>query len=80
MTKENAYRLIPLEDLLVCPKGKSDWEQIPFKTAFEDVKRGVAEEIALMLSPKYNENEMISLENAASFNKLAENFFGYDSH
>jgi len=80
MTKENAYRLIPLEDLLVCPKGKSDWEQIPFKTAFEDVKRGVAEEIALMLSPKYNENEMVSLEKAASFNKLAENFFGYDSH
>jgi len=79
MTKENAYRLIPLEDLFVCPKGKSDWKQIPFKTAFPDVKTGVAEEIAIMLNLENKKNEMISLQRAASFNKVAENFFGYDS-
>jgi len=79
MTKENAYRLIPLEDLFVCPKGKSDWKQIPFKTAFPDVKAGVAEEIAIMLNLENKKNEMISLQRAASFNKVAEKFFGYDS-
>ncbi len=79
MTKENAYRLIPLEDLFVCPKGKSDWKQIPFKTAFPDVKTGVAEEIAIMLNLENKKNEMISLQRAASFNKVAEKIFGYDS-
>ena len=79
MTKENAYRLIPLEDLYVCKKNTTDWQKISFKTAFPDVKQGIAEEIALMLDKNMEQQiSLVSLEKAAEFNKLAEKIFGYN--
>lgn len=79
MTKENAYRLIPLEDLYVCKKNTTVWQKVSFKTAFPDVKQGIAEEITLMLD-KNTEQQicLVSLEKAAKFNKLAEKIFGYN--
>ncbi len=78
MTEKNAYRLIPLEDLYVCPKGSVKWEKVPFETAYPDVKQGVAEEIAIMLTEAtFEKPELISLEKAAAYTQLAEKIFGY---
>jgi predicted dehydrogenase len=76
MTKENAYRLMPLEDLYACKKGSNNWEKVPFDVAFSDVKHGVAEEVAAMLDDN-SDLELVSLERAAAFNKVAEEIFGY---
>lgn len=76
MTKENAYRLIPLEGLYVCKKNTTDWLKMPFKIAYPNVKQGLAEEIALMLNDDMKQN-LVSLEKAAKFVKIAEEIFGY---
>jgi len=79
MTNENAYRLIPLEELYVCPKGSVNWKKISFNKAFSDVKQGMAEEIAVMLSENLpNDLDLPTLEKAAQLNKVAEKIFGYD--
>ena len=77
-TKKNLYQLVPLEKLYCCPKGKFDWREIPLNTSYSEVKTGVAEEIAIMLSNrKKMKKEMISLSKAIEFNKLADKIFGY---
>lgn len=81
MTKENAYRLISLEELFVCHKGSFEWQPVPFKTAYPNVKQGVAEEVTLMLSKEAeNKIPLVTLEKAALFNKIVEKIFGYDSN
>lgn len=80
MTKKNAYRLIPLEDLYICKKGSTNWEKVSFKVAFPDVKQGIAEEIAVMLDRSMEQElDLPSLEKAVTYNQLAEKIFGYDS-
>jgi len=76
-TNENSYRLIPLEDLYVCHKGSVTWEKVSFKIPFPNVKQGVAEEIASMLDDTM-QKQLPSLENTASFIRVAEKIFGYD--
>lgn len=76
MTTENAYRLVPLEDLYVCKKGATSWEKVPFDIPFPDVKQGIAEEVAVMLDEQPIV-ELVSLEAAATINKVAEGIFGY---
>ena len=76
MTKLNAYRLIPLEDLYVCKKDSTNWEKVPFDISFPEVKRGVAEEIIAMLDVG-SSIDLVSLEKAAALNKVAEKIFGY---
>lgn len=76
MTKENIYRLMPLEDLYACKKGSNNWEKVPFDVAFPDVKQGIAEEVAAMLDNSLD-LDLVSLEKAAAFNKVAEEIFGY---
>jgi len=77
MTRKNAYRLISLEELYVCPIGFFQWTKVPFKIAFPNVKQGIAEEIAVMLTDGLQNIDLVSLEKAASFNKIAEKIFGY---
>ena len=80
MTKENAYRLISLEELFVCHKNSFEWEKIPFDISYPNAKQGVCEEIAVMLCPKLEENiPLVTLERAAKFNQVAEKILGYDS-
>ncbi|MFX0135959.1 MAG: Gfo/Idh/MocA family oxidoreductase [Candidatus Hodarchaeota archaeon] len=80
MTYENAYRLIPLEDLYVCPKGSVKWEKVSFDSAYPNVKQGIAEEISVMLTEEALEKpELISLEKATAYTQLAEKIFGYKS-
>ncbi|HXV45760.1 MAG TPA: Gfo/Idh/MocA family oxidoreductase [Nitrososphaera sp.] len=76
MTAENAYRLMPLEDLYACKKGSTNWEKVPFDVTFPDVKQGVAEEVAAMLGDSLTAS-LVPLETAAAFNKAAEKIFGY---
>jgi predicted dehydrogenase len=77
MTRMNAYRLMPLEDLYVCHKASVNWEKVPFKVAFPDVKQGIAEEVASMLDGSKGRPEPMKLERAAEYNRLAEKIFGY---
>lgn len=78
MTKNNAYRLMPLEGLEICPKGKTTWESIKIDTCFKDVKTGITEEIAVMFSnSKQLDSILPTLEEASKFNKIAEKIFGY---
>jgi predicted dehydrogenase len=78
MTRQNAYRLMPLEDLYVCHKASVNWEKVPFKTAHPDLKQGIAEEIAAMLDESdHDKPDLMNLEKAASYVKLAKEIFGY---
>jgi len=76
-TKVNAYRLVPLEELFVCYKKSVDWKEIPLEVSYQDVKSGIAEEIAAMLSDEQDFG-LISLEKAFEFIKLAEKIFNYN--
>mgnify|MGYP001162432648 FL=1 len=81
ITKNNWYRLSPLEELQVCPKKSTNWSQISFKKGFPNVKQGIAEEIAYMLDLKIQKkNEFITLQSAAEFIKLANKIFGYSKN
>jgi len=80
MTKNNIYRLIPLEGLFVCHKGSVNWEPIPLNFAYPKVKAGIAEQIAIMLNDeKEKEIGLITLEKASEYNKLAEKIFAYNT-
>ena len=79
MTKENIYRLIPLEKLFVSKKGSTKWEEVNLQNTFLDVKEGIAEEIATMLNDELDKKiGMISLSDAIEFNEIAEKIFGYE--
>jgi len=78
ITKNNWYRLSPLETLQVCPKKSTDWKEISFKKSFPKVKQGICEEIAYMLDPNIQKkNEFIPIEKAIKLIKLANKIFGY---
>jgi predicted dehydrogenase len=78
ITKENIYRLIPLEKLFVSKKGSTKWEEVNLQNTFLDVKEGIAEEIATMLNDELDKKiGMISLSDAIKFNEIAEEIFGY---
>jgi predicted dehydrogenase len=79
ITKENIYRLIPLEKLFVSKKGSTKWEEVNLQNTFLDVKEGIAEEIATMLNDELDKKiGMISLSDAIKFNEIAEEIFGYE--
>ena len=78
-TSENSYQLIPLEDLFVCKKNTSVWNQVKFKKSFSDIKQGIAEEIAIMLDDdKKYINLLPSLKKTSEYLKTAETIFGYN--
>ncbi len=78
MTKENSYRLIPLEELYVCKKNSTVWEKVQFQVAYPNVKQGLAEQLSLMFEKDSKHNDdLVSLEKAIEFNKVAEKIFGY---
>lgn len=78
MTEENVYRLMPLEELQRCQKGKVNWETVKFEKTFQDTKQGLAEELAIMLNDDKKINlDLVTPEKAAKLNLLAEKIFGY---
>jgi len=79
MTAENAYRLMPLEDLYRCPRGSFDWAPVGFETPFPGVKPGVAEQTAVMLAPDVEAHvPLVALQRAMDFITLAEKILGYE--
>ena len=79
MTKHNAYRLISLEELFVCPVGSMKWRSLPFKKSYPEIKQGISEEISLMLYADMEKKiPLVTLKHAASFNQMAEKILGYD--
>ena len=80
MTSQNAYRLIPLEQIYRCRKGTFNWELVEVAAAFPDVKKGIAEEIAIMLMPELDGIiPLVTLSKAGQFTELAEEIFGYSN-
>ena len=78
LTPQNAYRLIPLEQLYRCKKGTFNWELVETTAAFPDVKQGIAEEVVIMLSPILEKIiPLVTLAKAAEYTKLAEEVLGY---
>lgn len=77
-TEKNAYRLMPLEELYVCKKNTTEWKPVQFDSAFPNVKPGISEQIAIMLSPKLQAKiELVTIQEASEFIKIAEIFLGY---
>ncbi len=80
MTPQNAYFLIPLEQLYRCKKGTFDWEQVETASAFPDVKQGIAEEVTIMLEPELERTiPLVAIKKAAEYTELAEEILGYAS-
>jgi predicted dehydrogenase len=78
-TANNSYQLIPLEEIFVCPKDTGSWKKIDFKKSFSEIKQGISEEIAVMLSVDKKYQDLLpDLKKASRYNKLAENIFGYN--
>ena len=80
MTKENSYRLMPLEEIHVCKKGTVEWKSVDFQVAFQELKFGIAEQVVTMLDDELeDEVGMVTIEKAIEYNKIAEKIFGYDT-
>ena len=80
VTKKNTYRMGPLEKLFYLQKKTFEWKEVPFITAFPELKTGIAEEIFLMLNNKYeSEYKMTKIDKAIKYNKIASIIFGYNN-
>ncbi|MCE5226791.1 MAG: hypothetical protein LLG05_13165, partial [Porphyromonadaceae bacterium] len=80
MTPKNAYRLMPLEKLFCCRMGSAQWGEVEISAAYPKIKEGISEEIAIMLAPEIEQNcHLVTLRQAATFTKLAEEIFDYTS-
>ena len=80
MTKENSYRLMPLEEIHVCKKGTVEWKSVDFQVAFQELKFGIEELVVTMLDDELeDEIGMVTIEKAIEYNKIAEKIFGYDT-
>jgi len=67
-----------LEEIYACPRDTGTWKKVSFQSAFSDLKQGIAEEIAILLSDdKKHISKLPSIEKTIEFNKLAEKIFGY---
>ncbi len=74
-----SYRLCPLEQLFRRTSALADWEPVPLAACAPQVKAGLAEEVAAMLSPEIRLLiPLVSLEQAAALTRYAEVLFGYE--
>lgn len=79
-TSLSSYRLCPLEKLLRRTSQLSDWEGIPVVAFAQDVKAGIVEEVAAMLSRDIRRLvPLLSLSEAAALTRYAEDVLGYSS-
>lgn len=78
MTKKNAYRLIPLEELFVRYKNTFEWNKVQFDVAYPGIKQGIIEQISVMLEKNLEEAiPLVTLEKGAKLIDIAEEIFGY---
>mgnify|MGYP006085481483 FL=1 len=76
-TTKNSYKLIPLEDLYVCKKNSLVYRQVKFDKAFSEVKQGICEEIAFMLSEMNDMQSFVTVTKAKRFIETAKKIFKY---
>lgn len=78
MTKKNAYRLIPLEELFVRYKNTFEWNKVQFDVAYPGIKQGIIEQISVMLEKNLEKAiPLVTLEKGAKLIDIAEEIFGY---
>jgi len=79
-TREASYRLCPLEKLYRKTSALEEWEEIPVAAFEPDLKAGVAEQVAAMLSAEVHQLvPLISIKQTASLTAYAEQIFGYET-
>lgn len=77
-TRLSSYRLCPLEKVYRRTSALGDWEEIPVATFAPDVKVGVVEEVAAMLSRDIRQVvPLFPLGEAARLTRYGEEVFGY---
>jgi predicted dehydrogenase len=81
MTKNNAYKLISLEELFVRYKNTFEWNKISFNVAYPRIKQGIAEQIAVMLEKSLElKIPLVTLEKGAKLITIAEEMLGYHNN
>lgn len=77
-TAVSSYQLCPLERLFRRTAALGEWEEIPLAVAAPEVKPGIVEQVAAMLSADVRPHlPLVSLRDAASLARLGESIFGY---
>lgn len=80
-TQKSSYRLCPLEHLERRTVATGDWKPVSVSTWAADLKCGVAEQVAAVLSEEIRSMvPLVSLEQAAALTEYGENMFGYTPH
>lgn len=77
-TNHSSYRLCPLEELRVRRSPAAEWEPVEVTVFALEVKSGLLEQAAGMLSaPLRRSLRLVSLEEAAALTRYGEQLFGY---
>lgn len=79
-TRVSSYRLCPLEKLFRRTSATGEWEAVPVATWAPQVKAGLVEQVATMLSQDIRQLVgPVSLRAAAALARYAETLFGYEN-
>ena len=79
MTRNNAYRLISLEELFVCKKNTDVWKKINFKKSYPRLKQGLPEQIAIMLDKKLEKIfQLTNLKSGYEILQFGDKIFDYN--
>ena len=77
-TSQSSYRLCPLEKLFRRASAMAEWEELPVAAFAPDLKAGIGEQVAAMLSPDIRQLlPLVSLGEAVALTEYAEAVFGY---
>lgn len=77
-TRVASYRLCPLEEVFRKATTTADWQAVPVTTFAPQVKAGIVEQVAAMLSEDVRAAlPLVSLREAAALTRFGEGVFGY---
>ena len=77
-TRTASYRLCPLENVFRKAVATGEWEDVPVASFSSEIKAGILEEVAAMLSEDVRAViPLASLRQAAALTRYAEDVFGY---
>jgi len=77
MTRQSAYRLMPLENLYQSEKGTNKWTKIETIEEQNKIKSGLPEMIIYMFNQKNSKNQLPDLYQTNQYLKISEKIFGY---
>jgi predicted dehydrogenase len=77
-TRLRSYRMCPLEKLFAKSSATGGWEEVPLGICAPEVKAGILEQVAAMLSQDIRQFvPLLSLEQAMDLTRYGEEIFGY---